>query len=330
MQLATVAAAILSALAALLHASSIDAADARPKHLPRIAVLEPGPAPGYFCLAGFRRGMEEHGYLEGKTAVLDVRYADNDPVRLASLAAAMVEQAPHVIWTHSSIGARTFAQATKTIPIVSGVGGELVAQRLAASLARPGGNVTGFELYDQELAGKRLQLLKEALPAVGRVAVLVDPSLPSFDNVPRNIEREAQVLGLRLQRVEAARAEALEAAFDAMVRQRVDAVMVTDNVLFARNAARLFQFALKHRLPTISGWRTYAEAGSLISYGANVADSCRRSVAYVDKILKGAKPSDLPVQLPDRFELIINRKTAAALGVTIANSVMVQAGEVIE
>ena len=124
--------------------------------------------------------------------------------------------------------------------------------------------------------------------------------------------------------------EQFEAAFAAIVRERADAVMVTDNVLFARNAARLYQLALKHRLPTISGWRRYAEAGSLISYGTNVDDSCRRSVTYVDKILKGAKPSELPVQLPDRFELIINRKTATALGVTIAPSVLVQAGEVID
>ena len=306
------------------------AAEPRAKKLPRIAVLEPGLAPGASCLAAFRQGMRDLGYIDGKTVTIDLRYADNSPERVTTLAAEIARQAPDVFWTHSSLGARAAAQATKTIPVVSGVGGDLVAHGLVASLARPGANVTGFELIDQDLAGKRLQLLKEALPSITRVAVLVDPSLPSFDIVPRNIEKEARLLGVRLQRVEAKSVEQFDAAFAAMARERADALMVTDNVLYARNAPRLYELALKHRLPTVSGWRRYAEAGSLISYGTNVDDSCRRSVSYVDKILKGAKPAELPVQLPDRFELIINRKTAATLGVTIAPALMVQAQEVIE
>ena len=325
---------IASVIAAIgvfvLGAVRLEAAEPRAGKLPRLAVLEPGLAPGASCLAGFFQGMRELGYIDGKTVTIDLRYADNSADRLGALAADIVRHAPNVFWTHSSLGARAAARATKTIPVVSGIGGDLVAHGLVASLARPGGNVTGFELIDQDLAGKRLQLLKEALPSVTRVAVLVDPSLPSFDIVPRNIQKEAQLLGVRLQRVEAKSVDQFEAAFAAIARERADALMVTDNVLFARNAARIYELALKHRLPTISGWRRYATAGSLISYGANVDDSCRRSVSYVDKILKGAKPGELPVQLPDRFELIVNRRTAAALGVTIAPAVMVQASEVLE
>ena len=325
----------VAALIAVLVTARVDAphaigAELRAKTLPRVGVLEPGRAPGGSCLAGFQRSMRELGYIDGKTVEFDVRYADNSRERLQALAGEIVRQAPNVFWTHSSVGARTAAQVTKTIPVVSGVGGDLLAQGLVGSLARPGGNVTGFELFDQDLMGKRLQLLKEALPSVGRVAVLVDPTLPSFDIVPRNIEKEAQLLGVRVQRFEASSVGQFESVFAAMVRERADALMVTDNVLFARNASRLFELALQHRLPTVGGWRRHAEAGSLISYGANVDDSCRRSAGYVDKILKGAKPADLPVQLPDRFELIINRRTATALGVTIRPTLMVQAQEVIE
>jgi putative ABC transport system substrate-binding protein len=202
-----------------------------------------------------------------------------------------------------------------------------VEQGLVASLARPGGNVTGLELGDIELGGKRLQLLKEALPRTARVAVLVDSTMLA---VPRNFEPEAQSLGLRLQRVEASSPEAFDGAFSAMVRGRADALMIADLPLFIRNSQRLFELALRHRLPTMSGFRRYAEAGSLIAYGANVPDLCRRSAVHVDKILKGAKPADLPVEQPTKFDLVINLKTAKALGLTIPPSILLRADHVIE
>jgi putative ABC transport system substrate-binding protein len=298
--------------------------------VPRVAVLDPGRAPGGLCVPAFRHGLRDLGYIEGQTIIVDSRYADEDPDRIPVLALELVRQTPDVLWTHSPQGARAAKHATTTIPIVIGVAGYLVEQGLAASLARPGGNVTGFELGDIELGGKRLQLLKEAVPKIARVAVLVDPTMRTYDGVPRNFEPEARSLGVRLQRVEARSPEDFEGAFAAMVRRRVDALMIADLPLFARNGPRLFELALRHRLPTISGFRRYAETGSLIAYGANVPDVCRHSAAYVDKILKGATPGDLPVERPNKFELVINRKTATALGLAIPSSLLIGADEVIQ
>src|SRR6266545_1677725 len=384
---------------------------------PRVGVLAPGRAPGGNCVPGFRQGLRDLGYIEGQTIIVDLRFADEDPDRIPILAAELIRQTPDVLWTHSPQGARAAKQATPTVPIVVGVAGFLVEQGLAISLARPGGNVTGFELGDIELAGKRLQLLKEAVPTVARVAVLVDPTMRPYDSVPKNLEPQARSLGVQLQRVEAGALDAFDGAFAAMVRARADALMIADLPLFIRglpgigwlesraggregrccwgrkrlksresehrhqnqdtarslrsrggcapahpvenphaprpkttvvdesphsrshpkpgsafirNSQRLFELALRHRLPTISGWRRYAEAGSLIAYGANVHDVCRRSAAYVDRILRGARPGDLPIEQPSMFELVINMKTARALGLRIPPSVLLRADRVIE
>lgn len=300
-----------------------------PEKIPRVGVLEPGRA-GSGCVTGLQKGLRELGHIDGKTITIEYRYADENPDRIAVLVAELVKQKPDVLWTHSPQGARIAGQASTTIPIVVGVAGYLVEQGLAASLARPGGNVTGFELGDFDLAGKRLQMLKETVPALTRVAVLVDPTARHYDGVPKNIEPEARSLGVRLQRVEAGSPEAFESAFAAMVRGRAQALMIMDLPLFVRNSPTLMALAIKHRLPTISGWRRYAEAGSLVSYGANLPDVCRRSATYVDKILKGAKPGELPVQLPDKFELVINGKTAKALGLKIPYSLQIMTDKVIE
>jgi ABC-type uncharacterized transport system substrate-binding protein len=301
---------------------------------PRIAVLNPG-APEYFndsrtCPHGFMQGLRDLGYVDGHNVQLEYRHARGQTTRLEPLAAELVRLSPDVIWTHSSDAIQAVKRATSTIPIVFGVAINSVEEGLVAALSRPGGNVTGLELRDIELTGKRLQLLKEALPTVSRVAVLVNPGLPGHERVPGNVELEARTLGIQLQRVEAPSPETFEAAFSAMVQARAQAAIIMDGTMFARHRQRLSNIALKRRLPTMSGGRHFAEAGSLIAYGAFPRELCQRSAALVDKILKGAKPADLPVELGDRFYLVVNLKTAEALGLTIPKSILVRADELIQ
>ena len=315
-------------------AFSAGTGEGQPIKSPRIAVLNPG-APEYFndprtCPHGFMQGLRELGYVDGHSAQLVYRHARGETTRLESLAAELVRLSPDVIWTHSSDAIQAVKRATTTIPIVFGVAINSVEEGLVAALARPGGNVTGMELRDIELTGKRLQLLKEAFPTITRVAVLVNPGLPGHEHVPGNVEPQARTLGIQLQRVEAPSPETFEAAFAAMVRARAQAAIVMDGTMFARHRQRILNIALKRRLPTMSGGRHFAEAGALIAYGAFPRELCQRSAALVDKILKGAKPSDLPVELGDRFYLVINLKTAKALGLTIPPSVLGRADEVIE
>jgi putative ABC transport system substrate-binding protein len=307
------------------------AAEAQPRgKIPRIGVLAPGPQQQQSpvtCHAGFRQGLRDLGYVEEQSVLLDYRYVEEQHDRIPSLAAELVRLAPDVLWTHSNTTARALKQATTTIPIVVGVAVGLVEQGLVESLARPGGNLTGMDLQDIELAGKRLELLKEALPTLSRVAVLVDPALHA--HVPGNITPEAQALGVQLQRVEARGPEAFEAAFAAMGQGGAEALMIMDYAMFARHRHQLLDLALRHRLPTMSGGRHFAEAGSLLAYGAYPHDLCQRSAVLVDKILKGAAPADLPVELPTTFKLVVNLKTAQALGLTLLPLFLAQADEVL-
>jgi putative ABC transport system substrate-binding protein len=204
----------------------------------------------------------------------------------------------------------------------------MVAQGLVASLARPGGNLTGLELRDVELMGKQLELFKEAVPTLSRVAVLVDPAMPPHAGVPANIEREARALRVQLQRVEAGAPEVFEAAFAAMGQGGADALMILSSPFFAEHRQRLMALALRHRLPTMSVGRHYTEAGSLLGYGAYAGDLCQRSAVLVDKILKGTKPTDLPVEQPDKYYLSVNLKTAEALGLTLSPLFLARADEV--
>jgi putative ABC transport system substrate-binding protein len=220
-------------------------------------------------------------------------------------------------------------QAITTVPVVVAVASDLVEEGIVASLARPGGNITGLELRDTDLAGKRLELFKEAVPTIARVAVLVDPALRYHAYVPSNIEVEARALGVQLQRVEAGSLAAFEAAFAAMVQGSADALLIMESLFFYETRHQLLELARRHRLPTMAGGRAFAEAGSLLAYGANPSDLCRRAVVLVDKILKGAKPADLPVERPNKFSLIVNLKTAQALGLTLSPTVLVQADDVI-
>src|SRR5262245_61422968 len=298
--------------------------------IPRVAALEPTsqaqPAP---CLPAFQQGLRALGYVEGQTVLLDYRYAEDQPDRLPALVAELVQRAPDVIWLHSDPAAWAAKRATTTIPIVFGVALEPAEQGLVASLARPGGNLTGLEFRGLELAGKRLELFKEAVPTISRVAVLINPAEPAPAGMPSPFEREAQALGVQLQRVEAGAPVAFEAAFAAMVHGGADALLNLDSVLFGTHRQQLMALALQHRLPTMAYGRHIAEAGSLLAYGADARDLCQRSAVFVDKILKGAKPADLPIER-GTSQLVVNLKTAEALGVTIPPTFLFRADAVIK
>ena len=321
---------LLVTLAWSLVVPGISAAQ-RAAHMPRVAFLDPGsPASPAVCPTGFRQGLRDLGYVEGQNIVLESRYAEGQLTRLPALAAELVYLAPAVIWTHSTGAVQAVTQATTTIPIVIGVESNVVEEGLVADLARPGGNLTGMELRDLELTGKRLQLLKDAIPTIARVAVLVDPTLSVHERVPDNIASEAHALGVQLQRVEAGGPDTFEAAFAAMAQGGADALLIMEGATFARNRQRLLDLARLHRLPTMSGGRHFAEAGSLLSYGADVREICQRSAVLVDKILKGATPTSLPVERADKFYLVVNLKTAQALGLTLSPTCLFQEDEVIK
>jgi putative ABC transport system substrate-binding protein len=312
----------------LLVAQPVTTAQTR-GHIPRLGVLEPSPqqhpAP---CLPAFQQGLRDLGYIEGRNLRVDYRYAEGQPDRLPALAGELVQLAPDVLWLHSDPAAWAAKRATMTIPIVIGVSVGLVEQGLVASLAQPGGNLTGLELPAVEVMGKRLELFKEAVPTISRVAVLVDPAWAGHALVPSNIAREAQVLGVQLQRVEAGSPAAFEAAFAVMIDGGADALMIMESALFAAHWPQLLALALRHRLPTMAYGRHYSEAGSLLAYGADPRELCQRSAVFVHKILQGTKPADLPIERAT-FRLVVNLKTAQALGLTLPPPLLFQADEVV-
>jgi putative tryptophan/tyrosine transport system substrate-binding protein len=297
--------------------------------LPRVGILEPGHSTQSVCKDGFRQGLRDLGYMEGQNILLQERYGEFKPDRLRDVAAALVRISPDVIWTHSPIGVQTAKAATTKIPVVAGVATGLVELGVVTSLARPGSNVTGMELADLEILGKRLELLKQAVPTASRVAVLVDADHPPHNRIPGNIDAEARALRVELRRIEVRTHEAFEKAFSAMTQTRTEALLVPEGVMFSRHRQRLFSLAAKSRLPTAAGGAHFTEAGSLLSYGANPTDICRRSAVYVDKILKGSKPADLPIERPTKFELVINLKTAKQIGLIIPPNVLARADRVI-
>ena len=325
--------AFLTASLVMLSAPLAARAQSRSKP-PRIAVLNPGPQEyvndPLTCPNGFMQGLRDLGYVDGHNVQLEFRHARGDTTRMPALAAELVGLAPDVIWTHSLEAISAVKQATRTIPIVFGVAVNSVEEGLVATLARPGGNVTGMELRDIELTSKRLQVLREALPTVTRVSMLVNPAVRGLEQVPPNVEAQARTLGVQLQWVKARTPEMFEAAFAAMTQAGAQAVMIMEHSMFARVRQRLAALALKHKLPTISGGRHFVEAGSLIGYGAFPRELCQRSAGLVDRIMKGATPADLPVELADRFYLVVNLKTAKALGLTIPPAMLARADQVIE
>lgn len=296
--------------------------------IPTIAMFSPD-RDSAICPDGFRRGMRELGYVDGQNILIEFRSGESKPERFREVAAAVVRTAPAIIWTHGLAAILAVKQATTTIPIVVGVSRNLVEQGIVSSLARPGGNITGMELRDLEIIGKRLEILKETVPKAIRVAVLVDASDPSHANIPKNIEPEARALNMRLQRVEVRTADALDEAFSAMEQSRANALLIPENVVFSANRQHIAKLAIGKRLPAAAGGAHFADAGSLLSYGANVGDLCRRSATVADKILKGRNPAVLPLERAEKFEFVVNLKTAKQIGLTIPPNVLVRADRVI-
>jgi len=281
----------------------------------------------------FRQGLHDLGYVEGKSVVIEYRDAQGKLERLPALAAELVALKVDVIV--AAAGTQTalaVKQATRSLPIVFIGVGNPVTSGLAASLSRPGGNATGTSSMSPELAGKWPELLKQAVPGVERLAILWKPGSvgETEKEVLEQSEVAAEALGMRLQRFEADVPADIDRAFTDMAKARVGALEVLSTNLFANERRRLVDLAARHRIPTMFGFRLYVDAGGLMSYGPNLADLYRRAATYVDKILKGAKPAELPVEQPTKFELVINLKAAKALGLTIPPSLLARADQVIE
>ena len=281
-------------------------------------------------LESFREGLREHGYTEGKNITIEYRWAEGKLDRLPQLAAELVQLKVQVLVAAGSPGILAAKQATTAIPIVMAVGADPVGSGYVASLARPGGNITGLSNLAEDLIAKLLELLKAAVPRASRVAILVNPANPAHTSFRREIQTAAQVLGVTLLPVEARSPNDFEGAFAAMTRERAGALVVLPDPMGLTERKRIADLAAKSRLPAIYGFKEHVEVGGLMTYGVNLRDSYRRAATYVDKILKGAKPADLPVEQPTRFELVVNLKTAKALGLTIPRSILIRADRVIQ
>jgi putative tryptophan/tyrosine transport system substrate-binding protein len=274
--------------------------------------------------------LAELGWIEGKNLVVERRYAENRPERLPELAAELVRLNVDVIVANGTLGPLAAKQATSTIPIVMTASGDPLGSGLVASLARPGGNVTGMSLMAPDLGGKRLELLKELLPQLARVAVLWNAANPYPAIVFKETQAAGRTLGIEVQSLEVRGPRDFDGAFEALRRQRPDALITVEDPLTFTYQKLIADFAAGQLLPTLHGFREDVVAGALMSYGANIADLFRRAAGYIDKILKGAKPADLPVQQPTKFELVINLRTAKALGLEIPPTLLARADEVIE
>jgi putative ABC transport system substrate-binding protein len=296
----------------------------------RIGFLSPRSRSDVGRLAAFRQGLRELGYVEGQNIAIESRWAEGEYDRLPGLAAELVRLKVDVIVTYAAPAIQAAKRATSTIPIVMAGAIDPVASGLVTSVARPGGNITGLSLMAPDLVGKQLAILKEVVPTVSRVALLGNPV--NTGNAPqlRHAQETARALGMRLQFLEARGPSEIDGAFAAMTRERAGAVIVLVDGMLADHRTRIADLAVKNRLPAVYGLSDYPEAGGLMAYGPSVLDRFRRAATYVDKILKGAKPAELPVEQPTKFELVINLKTAKALGLTIPQLLLQRAHQVIE
>src|SRR5215813_11980370 len=320
-------AVVLLALGAIAEAQ-------QPAKIPRIGYLSNADAARESARAeAIRLALRERGHIEGQNIAIEYRYAEGKFDRFAELAAELVHLKVDIIVV---AGGTRYVQAaknaTKTIPIVmSGAGIDPVEAGLVESLARPGGNITGLTQLTRELGGKRLELFKEAVPKLTRVAVLYDPAVPAAAlNAKEDLPVAARALGLTVRSWEIRAADGFERVFAALSKERLDGLYVPGGPLISANQKRMIGFALKSRLPAIYGTREFVDAGGLMYYGADIADSYRRVAYYVDKILKGTKPADLPVEQPTKFELVINLKTAKQIGLTIPPEVLTRATKLVK
>ena len=320
------------AMASRLLAAPLIAGAQQAGRLPRLGYLgASSPTLEPEILEAFRQGLRDLGYVEGQSIAIEYRWAEGHEVRLPELATELVGLKVDVIVTTGTPGTLAAKRATQTIPIVMTATGDPLRSGLVTSLARPGGNVTGFSTLRSELEGKRLDLFKQTFPRFSRVAMLWDSANPSTKFYLLHIEAAARASHVTLQpAVAVRRVEDLDRAFAAIARGHADALFVVSGRSLLAERGRIVEFAAKSRLPAIYPYREYVEAGGLMSYSANYPDLYRGAALYVDKILKGAKPADLPVQQSARFDLVINLKTAKALGLTIPPSLLARADQVIE
>jgi putative tryptophan/tyrosine transport system substrate-binding protein len=322
--------AIAFVLVALALATIHPAQAQQPKKIPRIGYMHSAAKPDV-TVEAFRQGLRELGYVEGKNIVIEYRNAEGQLERLPLLAAELVHSKVDIIVAVAEVGARAAKNATKTIPIVMvSVGPDPVEVGLVESLGRPGGNVTGFTNLAVELTGKRLELLKEAVPELARVDALYDPAARGTVQEAKDVESTGRALGLTSKSWEVRGSDAFEKVFSALRKDRPNGLYVPGGPLLNANGKLIADFALKTRMPSVYVRKESVEVGGLISYGVDPVDHYRRAASYVDKILKGTKPAELPVEQPTKFELVINLKTAKQIGLTIPPHVLARADKIIK
>jgi putative ABC transport system substrate-binding protein len=322
---------ILALMAGALAAPLVSFAQ-QPTKTARIGFLHPAsPQGGEPRLQAFRDGLRELGYVEGKNLQLEVRWGEGKLERLPTLAAELVQAKVDVIVATTSPAIVAARQATRTVPIVMPLSSDPVGDGLVASLARPGGNITGLSLMAPELGQKRLELLQETFPKVSRaVAVLWNPAYLGMRARYEQAQVAAPAVGLTVRSVEVRDTRELDAAFEAIIREHPDALLLLVDPFTISQRARIVEFAAEQRLPAIYESSDFVDVGGLISYGPNIQDLFRRAATYVDKILRGAKPADLPIEQPTQFELVINMRAAKALGIKFPDSILLRADKVIE
>jgi putative tryptophan/tyrosine transport system substrate-binding protein len=305
-------------------------AEAQPTKVPRIGYLSSAsPSAGASRIQAFHQGLRELGYVEGKNVVIEYRYAEGKLDRLPALAAELVRLKVDVIVTSAAVATRRAKETTVTIPIVMAQDGDPVGSGHVASLARPGGNITGLSSLSPEISGKRLELLKEIVPRLSRVVVLGTSTSPGSAQGLRETELAARAFGAQLQYLDILDPKDIESTFREASKGRADGVLVLSSPVFNSHRTQVVELAAKSRLPTIYYATEWVDDGGLMTYGTNIADLYRRAAVYVDKILKGAKPADLPVERPIKFEFIINLKAAKQIGLTIPPNVLARADKVI-
>ena len=319
-----------TALGAVVASAPVPSMAQQPGKVFRIGILSPAARPETKIFDAFREGLRDLGYVDGQNITIDYRLAAGDFSRLPKMAADLVRMPVDVIVTDGGAKVAQIAHdATQTIPIVGGLGADPVAAGLVRSFAHPGGNVTGFATLGIELSGKRLQILKEAFPAVSRIAALWNPAAAN-PSVLRITEEAARTLGVQLRHIDIDAPDEIAAGLQTAAAGGAEALFVEADAVFWNERKRIVALAAKYRMPAIYPEREYVDDGGLLAYGRNVVENWRIAAGYVGKILKGERPSDLPIEQPTKFELVVNLKTAKSLGLTLSQSILARADEVIE